>query len=115
MAEKTNQLKYGIQKEKKIANVFKKSGAKVELSPGSRGAADLKVKFATGTKWNVQVKSTRKGEAAMPSPKDLGRLKISASRTGATAVVARVSPEGVDFVSARTGKKLNPPSKKKGK
>jgi len=115
MAKKTNQLKYGISKEKKIANAFKKSGAKVEVSPGSRGAADLKVKFATGTKWNVQVKSTRSGEAGMPSAKDLGRLKISASRSKATPVVARVSPKGVDFVSARTGKKLNPPSKKKGK
>ncbi len=115
MAKKTSQLKYGIKKETKIANAFKRSGAKVDISPGSRGASDLKVKFPTGTKWNIQVKSTRKGKAAMPSAKDLGRLKISASRSGSTAVVAQISPEGVEFVSARTGRKLKPPSKKKRK
>ena len=115
MAKKTDQLKYGIEKEKKIASTLKRMGAKVDTSSGSRGAADLKVKFPTGRKWAIQVKSTRSGKPAKPSTKDLGRLKISASKSGATPVVALVSPKGVDFVSARSGRKLNPSSKKKGK
>ncbi|RLB10868.1 MAG: hypothetical protein DRG63_13530 [Deltaproteobacteria bacterium] len=105
----TNQYKYGRSKEQKVAQSLRGRGAKVQLSPGSKGAADLNVTFPTGTKWKVQVKSTRNGNPAWPSPKDLGRLKQSSSRTGATPVIAEVSPKGIQYKSARSGRSLKPP------
>ena len=109
----TEQYKYGRDKEKKVAQSLRNRGAKVKVSPGSKGAADLKVKFSTGTKWNVQVKSTRKGEPAKALSKDIGRLKQSSSKSKATAVIANVTQKGIAFKSASTGRKLTPPKKKK--
>ncbi|UZE93098.1 MAG: hypothetical protein IB617_02975 [Candidatus Nealsonbacteria bacterium] len=107
----TSQSKYGAKREQKVAQSLRARGAKVTRSPGSKGAADIKAKFPSGTKWNVQVKSTRSGTPASPSSKDLGRLKQSAARDNATPVIAKVSPKGIDYESAR-GRKLNPPKRK---
>lgn len=107
-----NQYNYGRTKEQKVAQSLRNRGAKVTLSPGSKGSSDLQAAFVTGTKWNVQVKSTRSGKPAAPSPKDRGRLKQSATKSSATAVIANVTPKGIEYVSARSGKKLAPPKKK---
>lgn len=106
-----NQYKYGREKEMKIARSLRSRGAKVEVSPGSKGASDLKVKFPSGTKWNVQVKSTRKGTPGGPSSKDIGRLKQGATKSRATPVVASVSRGKTEYRSARSGRKLNPPKR----
>lgn len=45
-----NQYKYGREKELKIARSLKGKGASVKVSEGSKGAADLRVEFSTGTK-----------------------------------------------------------------
>jgi Holliday junction resolvase len=101
---------YGIRKEREVAQLLRRRGASVTRSPASRGSSDLTATFATRTKWCVQVKSCRKGMPASPSRKDLGRLKQSSTKRGATAVVAKVSPRGVAFISARTAQLLKPPS-----
>lgn len=103
----------GIDKEIKVAQSLRGKGASVKVSKGSKGAADLRVKFSTGTKWNIQVKSSRKGAPASPSAKDLGRLKQGAAKSGATPVVTKVTPEGIQYISARSGRKLTPPPRKK--
>lgn len=103
---------YGRAKEKKVAQLLRTKGASVRVSKASRGAADLKVQFSTGTKWNVQVKSSRKGTPASPSAKDLGRLKQGATKSRATPVVAKVTPKGTEYRSARSGRKLTPPTRK---
>ncbi len=108
----TKQIKFGVKKEQKVAQALRSRGAKVTRSVGSRGAADLKTKFPSGTKWNIQVKATRSGVTARPSSKDLGRLKQSARRSGATPIIARVSPRGIEYESA-SGRKLTPPKRKK--
>ena len=108
-----NQYKYGREKEQKVARSLRGRGAKVDVSKGSKGAADLVAKFSTGTTWTVQVKATRAGTAASPSAKDSGRLKQSASKSRATAVVAKVSPKGIEYKSARSGRTLTPPKSKK--
>lgn len=108
-----SQYKYGRDKEIKVARSLRGKGASVKVSKGSRGAADLKAKFPTGKKWNIQVKSSRKATPASPSRKDLGRLKQGATKSGATPVIAKVTPKGTKFISARSSKKLNPPSRKK--
>lgn len=107
-----NQYGYGRAKEGKVAQSLRNKGASVKLSKGSKGAADLVAKFPSGTKWHVQVKATRQGEAASPTKQDIGRLKQAATKNNATAVVAKVSPKGVEYKSARSGKTLTPPKKK---
>ncbi len=108
-----SQYKYGRDKEIKVARSLRGKGASVKVSKGSKGAADLKAEFPTGTKWNIQVKSSRKGTPSSPSVKDLGRLKQGATKSGATPVVVKVTPKGKEYTSARSGRKLNPPSRKK--
>ena len=107
-----DQYKYGRDKEQKIARSLRARGASVKVSKGSKGASDLKATFSTGRKWNIQVKSTRKGTPASPSTRDLGRLKQSATKSGATPVVAKVSRGRVSFSSARSGRKLTPSTRK---
>lgn len=107
-----DQYKYGRDKEQKIARSLRARGASVKVSKGSKGASDLKATFSTGRKWNIQVKSTRKGTPASPSTRDLGRLKQSATKSSATPVVAKVSRGRVSFSSARSGRKLTPSTRK---
>jgi len=105
--------KYGREKELKIARSLRARGASVKVSKGSRGAADLKATFPTGKKWNIQVKSTRKGTPASPSARDLGRLKQSATKSSATPVVAKVSRGKVAYSSARSQKTIKPPQRRR--
>jgi len=105
--------KKGRAKEIKVAQSLRGKGASVKVSKSSKGAADLKAEFPTGKKWNIQVKSSRKGTPSSPSAKDLGRLKQGATRSGATPVVAKVTPKGTGYTSVRSGRKLNPPSRRK--
>jgi hypothetical protein len=75
--------------------------------PGG-GAADLVVKFSSGTKWAVQVKN---GVAA-PLP-TMRRQKSASRKKGATAVIAWVGPKGITYTSARTGRKMTPPRRRR--
>ena len=113
MPKSKNQYKYGRSKELKVARALRNKGASVKVSKGSKGAADLVAKFPSGTKWNVQVKATRSGTAASPSARDSGRLKQSSAKGRATPVVAKVSPKGIEYRSARSGRTLAPPKSKK--
>jgi HJR/Mrr/RecB family endonuclease len=108
-----DQYGYGREKEEKVARSLRGKGAKVNISEGSKGAADLVATFPSGTKWAVQVKATRSGTAASPSVKYQGRLKQVANKSGATAVIAKVNPKGIEYESARSGRKLTPPTSKK--
>lgn len=108
-----NQYKYGRGKEQKVARSLRSKGAKVEVSKGSRVAADLIAIFPSGTKWNVQVKAARSGGAAIPSSIGKWRLKQVSTRLRSTAVVAKVSAQGVLYKSAVSGRTLSPPKFKK--
>ena len=108
-----SQYEYGRDKELKIARSLRARGASVKVSKGSKGAADLKATFSTGTKWNIQVKSTRKGTPASPSTKDLGRLKQGATKSRATPVVAKVSRSKITYSSERSGRKVSPSTRRK--
>jgi len=103
----------GKDAETKVARSLRGKGANVKVSKASRGAADLRVTFSTGTKWNIQVKSSRRGTPASPSAKDAGRLKQGATKSGATPVISKVTPKGVKYISARSGRELSPPPRKK--
>ncbi len=110
-----NQYNYGRKKEEKVAKSLRGKGAKVEVSTGSKGSADLIAKFPSGTKWNVQVKASRSTSAKSPTAKDIGRLKSSATKSNATPVVAKVTPKGIEYESARSGRKLSPPKSSKSR
>lgn len=104
---------FGRRQEEKVARSLRARGASVQLSPGSRGAADLRAEFPTGTNWNIQVKSSKRCVPASPSNLDIGRLKQSSTKTRATPVIAKVTPQGVEYTSARSGRTLKPPSAKR--
>lgn len=104
---------YGREQELKIARSLRRKGAKVELSPGSRGAADMTAEFPTGTTRKIQSKASQRGTPASLRAKDLGRLKQISTKSGATPVIAEVTSEGIDYFSARSGRRLKPPTRKK--
>ncbi len=108
-----DQYNYGREKEKKVARSLRATGATVELSEGSKGAADLVAKFPSGRKWEVQVKATRSGSAASPTAREQCRLNQVATKSSSTPVVAKVSPKGIEYESARSGRKLTPPKSRK--
>ena len=107
-----DQCAFGRKKETKVARSLRGRGASVKVSPGSRSAADLVAKFPSGKKWSVQVKATRGNAAASPSTKDRGRLKSSATKSKSTPVVAKVTSKGIEYRSARSGRKLSPSKRK---
>ncbi len=102
---------YGLRAEQKVAKSLRGHGAKVDPSPGSLGASDLNVRFSSGRKWVVQVKATRKGSAKNPTANEVRRLKNVATRKGATPVIAKVQRGKTAFTSARSGRKVSPPSR----
>lgn len=108
----TDQYAYGRGKEEKVARVLRGHGASVKLQLGSRGPFDLKAVFPSGTVWHVEVKATRSGTPAKLTSKEMTRLKISSSRSRATAVIAYVSRDQVEFFYARTGARAIPPRRK---
>lgn len=109
----TKNYKYGRDKEQKVARALRNKGASVKVSPGSKSAVDLKVVFPSGTKWYVQVKSTRSAKTVSPTSKEIGRLKQVATKSSATPVIAKVTPKGIEYKSARSTKTLTPPKSKK--
>lgn len=109
----TKNYKYGRDKEQKVARALRGRGASVAVSPGSRSAVDLKVSFPTGTKWYVQVKSTRSARAVSVARREIGRLKQIATRSSATPVIATVTPSGIEYRSGRSGQRLAPPRTRK--
>jgi hypothetical protein len=105
-------------------------GTKSETSrprPGTKGAVDMKVSFSTGTVWNVQVKASHGDTAAAMYKKEVGIALPPSGRCVAarvtprdialppsgTLVVAKVTPRGIEYRSAKTGRKLTPPGSKK--
>lgn len=101
------QYSYGRKKEELVAQRLRNSGAKVTKSPASKGPSDLVAKFPTKT-WYIQVKAARGGKPAMPSGRDIGRLKSQATRSSATPVIALVKGRKVKYSSARDGRELSP-------
>lgn len=95
--------KTGIRAENKVANQYKKEGWSVIQSAGSRGAADLKC-TKNNLEHYVQVKSSTVNNNPQISKSEIGRLKSTATKNDATAVVAKVNKSGdVDIKYAKTG------------
>lgn len=102
------QYSFDTDKERKVAQLLREKGAKVKHATHSKSAADLTVQFVTGTTWDVQVKSYRKPGVAFRSGRDIERLMRSADMRGTTPVIAEVTPDGITYRSARSGRRLTP-------
>lgn len=99
--------------EKKVmAYLGMKSGAPKPW-PGAKSAVDMRVSFSTGTVWNVQVKACHSDTAAATCKKEAGIKWTNALPPSGTLVVAKVTPRGIEYRSAKTGRKLTPPGGKK--
>lgn len=111
---------------KVMAYLGTKSGASKPWS-GAKSAVDMRVSFSTGTVWNVQVKASHGDTAAAAYKKEAGIALPPSGRFVAakvtprdialppsgTLVIAKVTPRGIEYRSAKTGRRLTPPGSKK--
>ena len=81
--------------EKKVMAYLGAKSQTLSVRPGTKAAADMRVSFSTGTVWNVQVKACHRYTAA------------AAYKGNA------LPPRGIEYRSAKTGRKLTPPGSKK--
>jgi hypothetical protein len=78
---------HGFDSEVAIARNLKRSGAEVELSPGSRGAFDILADWSDD-RWAIQAKASRTGEPRGPGPAERRRLVEESGKIGARPVIA---------------------------
>lgn len=104
---KKNNYKYGRIKEKQVAKLLRSKSCKVNTSPASRGPSDLEA-ICGSRRWKIQVKSTRGSSPPRMSSEEIRQLKIQASKTKSTPVIAEVVRGNVTFKSLRSGRKLKP-------
>lgn len=97
-----------MKAEDRVAASLRRTGANVEKSPGSRTSADIVANWDSGKEWLVQVKYSGKRTPASLSPDERRALINRANRNDATSVVAKVTPEKIQYESARDGRKLKP-------
>ena len=95
----------GIRAENKIKAAYKHAGYSVNQSPGSRGAADLICKRGSTIHY-VQVKTSQTGTAYI-SNKESGRVKMTATKNHATAVIAKIDKNGTKICYAKNKSVVN--------
>jgi Holliday junction resolvase len=98
----------GMKAENRVAASLRRTGASVEKSPGSRTSADMTAKWSPGKEWLVQVKYSGKGVPSSLKSHERKALIARAKRNNATPVVAKVTPEKIQYESARDGRQLKP-------
>ena len=91
----------GIKAENAVKKIYQTKGWNVKQSPGSRGAADLKCTKDNKSHF-VQVKSSEKNTAKISS-REIGRVKLAATKNSATSVIAKVDSKGTSICYAKTG------------
>lgn len=97
----------GLKAENRVASSLRRTGAKVELSPGSRGSADIVANWP-GKEWMVQVKSSNTGQPADLSFRERQNIVSRAKNNNATAVLAQVTSKKIEYSSVATKRKLKP-------
>lgn len=98
----------GRKAEDRVASSLRRSGASVEVSPGSRGSADMEARWPSGKEWLPQVKYSGTGQPAGLSSEERRNLVSRAKRRGAIPVLAQVTPTKITYTSAKNGRKLKP-------
>lgn len=100
--------KRGSKAEKKVASYLKRKGAKVKISPGSKGSADIIASWSSGKRWLIQVKSSSRGKVKGLSSKERHNLLQRAKRNKAVAVKVEVARGKITFKSVKNGRILKP-------
>lgn len=98
----------GMKAEDRVASSLRRTGASIQQPPGSRGSADNIATWDDGKKWMTQVKYSGVGKPAGLSSKEERNLVSRAERRNATPVLAQVTPNKIEYTSAKTGRKLKP-------
>lgn len=98
----------GLKAEDRVAASLRRTGARVEKSPGSKTSADLIGSWDSGKKWFTQVKYSGKGNPASPTPNERRALIRRAENNNGTPVIAKVTPEEIEYSSAKNGRELKP-------
>jgi len=98
----------GKKAEDRVASSLRRAGASVQKSPGSRGSADVIGNWDSGKEWMTQVKYSGIGKPAGLSSKEERNLVLRAEKNNATPVLAQVTPNKIEYTSAKTGRKLKP-------
>lgn len=105
-------MAWWAHREELVAKSLRGRGAQCDVNTKTVGATDVLAWWPkTGTTWRVQVKSTkmRDKEPAWPTPEEMRRIKMTATKNGETPVVAHVYRDcSIYFFSARTGKRIRP-------
>lgn len=117
--------------EKKVIAYLGAKGETLRPRSGAKVVADMRVSFSTGTVWNVQVKECRSDKAervcqknasikwtdALPPSGRCAAARVTprdiALPPSGTLVIAKVTPWGIEYRSAKTGRKLTPPGDKR--
>lgn len=98
----------GKKAEDRVASSLRRSGASVQQSPGSRSSADVIANWDSGKEWMVQVKYSGVGKPAGLSLREERNLVSRAEKNNATPILAQVTPDKIEYTSAKTGRKLKP-------
>jgi hypothetical protein len=100
--QRSADVRHGAKSENALADRLEETwGGTVDVSPGSRGPADLDARLPIG-RFLIQVKSSRRGVARWPRTHEIEGLTQRASRERAGAVVALVSRTTATYHDART-------------
>lgn len=110
---RSNDVRHGFAREKAIARYLTRRGAAVEVSPGSRGPADVTARWSTTT-WKIQVKASRRGKAKPTRPNERERLQAAASGASQRAVLAYSNAGRTTYHCAVTGERIYPPGPESG-
>lgn len=70
----------------------------ISRAPRRKTTAQITAQFPSGAKWEIFTEQNGKPAA-----------KNGARRKGVTQVIARPTPQGMEYISVRTGRRLTPP------
>jgi Holliday junction resolvase len=98
-------VRYGFERERRIARYLSRCGAYVTPSPGSRGPYDIEVRWRSCL-WLVQVKSSRSGVPRWLSRAEKQQLLQCCRAKKAQAIVALSSKERTLYYTATSRQRI---------
>jgi hypothetical protein len=99
-----SEIQYKYKKEEKTHKVAEPS---LQRWDNSSEYPDLIAKFPSGTVWDITIKDMSSKDAIIPIINPKAR-----TNSRSTQVIANLTPEGVTYKSARSGRILTPPKPK---
>lgn len=107
--KRSNYVRHGFSRERAIARYLARKGARVEITPGSRGAIDVTARWPSGVVWKIQAKSSREGIARPPGPGERARLRRASAASKTRPVIALWERARTRYLCANSGERIYPP------